>query len=417
MNRRAVIIGGSVGGLFAAQMLHRIGWRVDIYERAREDLMSRGAGIGAHEALYRLMARAGVHLDATTSAATESYVCLFHDGGARHEIHKRRYMSAWARVYRPLRDTLPPGCYHAGKQLDRIEPAQSGATALFTDGSCTSGDIVIGADGFRSTVRQQFEPDAVPLYAGYFAWRTLTPETGLPAWVRDAILDRYAFSVPRGETVISYPVPARDGDARRGHRDYNLVWYRPATPALLADMCTDAQGRQHELSIAPSLIRADVLAELRSAATALLHPALAEVIALTPQPFFQPIYDVTSSRVAHGRAVLLGDAAFVCRPHVGAGVTKAALDAAALADALLASPGDIDAALASYDLSCRRFGNLAVDKARELGIWLGQNAEPEPEVVMKQYDATIAAVHAAALRDAGGTDPKQFNSSPSPSRP
>ena len=46
--RRALIIGGSVGGLFAAHMLGRIGWEVDVFERAREDLAGRGAGIGTH---------------------------------------------------------------------------------------------------------------------------------------------------------------------------------------------------------------------------------------------------------------------------------------------------------------------------------------------------------------------------------
>ena len=58
--RRALIIGGSVGGLFAAHMLGRIGWEVDVFERAREDLAGRGAGIGTHPALHEVMRRLGL---------------------------------------------------------------------------------------------------------------------------------------------------------------------------------------------------------------------------------------------------------------------------------------------------------------------------------------------------------------------
>ena len=404
--RRAVIIGGSVGGLFAAHMLRQIGWDVEIFERAREDLMGRGAGIGAHEALYRLMRRIDMHLDQSTSTATDSYVCLFHDGTARHEIPKRRYMSSWARVYRPLRDKLPAGCYHAGKQLERIENDATGATALFTDGTRARGDIVIGADGFRSTVRNQFAPQIKPVYAGYLAWRTLTPEQDLPASVRDVIFHRYAFSVPKGETVISYPVPSRSGDSLPGLRDYNIVWYRPVSAERLADMCTDATGRHHELSIAPSLIRPDVIASVRAEATELLHPALADVVARTEQPFFQAIYDVISEKLAFTRTVLLGDAAFVARPHIGVGVTKAALDAAGLADAIAATGDDIDAALTVYDRERQKFANFAVDRARELGTWLGSMKEPDPELVMNQYIKTIERVRDASIEDTRDAPPR-----------
>ncbi|WP_368735033.1 FAD-dependent monooxygenase, partial [Serratia marcescens] len=68
---------------------------------------------------------------------------------------------------------------------------------------------------------------------------------------------------------------------------------------------------------------------------------------------FQPIYDLESPRLAFGRVVLLGDAAFVARPHVGAGVTKAALDAACLADAIAAADGMLEPALARYDIERR----------------------------------------------------------------
>ena len=89
-----------------------------------------------------------------------------------------------------------------------------------------------------------------------------------------------------------------------------------------------------------------------------------------------------------GRVALLGDAAFVARPHVGAGVTKAALDAACLADATAAMP-TLDAALAYYDRERRRFGDWIVARSRDLGACIGLGAqaaqELTPEYVMGEY--------------------------------
>ncbi len=92
-------------------------------------------------------------------------------------------------------------------------------------------------------------------------------------------------------------------------------------------MLTDASGRIHPLGIPPPLVRPEVTAALREAARALLAPPLEEVVRLTPQPFLQPIFDVESERMAVGRVAIVGDAAFLARPHVAAGVTKAAEDA------------------------------------------------------------------------------------------
>jgi 2-polyprenyl-6-methoxyphenol hydroxylase-like FAD-dependent oxidoreductase len=164
---------------------------------------------------------------------------------------------------------------------------------------------------------------------------------------------------------VSYPVPARDGDLREGKRDYNIVWYRPTDTAALADLNTDASGRRHE-QIPPPLIRPDVIAAAKADAQALLARPIADVFVRAAQPIFQPIHDFASPQLVFGRIALLGDAAFVARPHVGAGVTKAALDGACLADALVAHD-DIDAALAVYNTVRQRAGAWAVARSREFG--------------------------------------------------
>ena len=92
--------------------------------------------------------------------------------------------------------------------------------------------------------------------------------------------------------------------------------------------------------------------------------------------------------MALGRVALLGDAAFVARPHVAAGITKAALDAAALAEELGASPGDISSALARYEAKRLSFGRALVDYSRKLGAAsLAPDAIRDPERVMREYGA------------------------------
>jgi len=232
--------------------------------------------------------------------------------------------------------------------------------------------LACGRTCARAVERAPVLPQAKTLYAGYIAWRALLAEADTAPADRDLLFERMAFCVPDGELEVSYPVPGRDGDLRAGHRDYNIVWYRPVDLATLADLNTDASGRRHE-QIPPPLIRRDVIADAKAAAHRLLAPSIADIFERTAQPIFQAIYDLTSPQLAFGRLALLGDAAFVARPHVGAGVTKAALDAACLADALAAN-ADIGAALAHYDRVRRSGGDWIVARGRAAGECIGVEA-------------------------------------------
>src|SRR6202041_3271756 len=116
-----------------------------------------------------------------------------------------------------------------------------------------------------------------------------------------------------------------------------------------------------------------VIAELRAAARALLPPQLEEVIRLTARPFLQPIYDVETPRMAVGRVALLGDAAFLARPHVAAGVTKAAEDAMALATALQ-SNGGVESALQRFAAARIGINRQVMQRGRDLGSYL----QPQP---------------------------------------
>ena len=340
-SRRAIVIGGSIGGLFAALMLRRQGWDAQVFERVPTPLDGRGAGIVTHPQLWRILEHLGLNPHRDFGVVVRERLTLARDGSVAGTHGCPQVMTSWDRVFSMLRAALPDECYMQGAELAGIDLNPDGVRACFTDGRQAQGALLVGADGVRSSVRRLLLGDVAPGYAGYVAWRGLLAEAAMPPKARAALFGRFGFCLPPGEQMLGYPVAGEGNDLRPGrHRRYNFVWYRPADDAAtLPDLLTDADGHTHALSIPPPLIRPAVTAAMRAAAARTLAPAFAQVVAATPQPFLQPIYDFESPRIAFGRAVLLGDAAFVVRPHVGAGVTKAAEDAACLAAALAQEPG------------------------------------------------------------------------------
>lgn len=395
--RRALIIGGSLGGLFAGLLLRKAGWDVTVFERSTSDLASRGVGLGTHPEKLEVMRRAGVDVDASIGVLITERICLGRDGGVIASLPFRKVMSSWGRLYSELRRLMPDSAYRVGMTLQDVENRADGVTAIFADGTRVRGDVLIGADGLRSTVRACCFDAGQPSYAGYIAWRGVIGEDEAPKFVHDTIFDRFAFYLPPREHVLSYPVPGREDDA--SHRAMNWMWYHPVHETdALPDMCTDATGRYHGASIPPPLIRPQVVAAFRQQARDLLPPPFVAAMEATAEPFFQPIFDLDSPSLVSGRVALLGDAAFVARPHVAAGVTKAALNAAWLADAL--SGADVDAGLAAYQALARPFGAAMVARARWIGAYLEDpprvGIDPEP---MKLMQAVGAPLHQIDVRE------------------
>jgi 2-polyprenyl-6-methoxyphenol hydroxylase-like FAD-dependent oxidoreductase len=365
--RRGIIIGGSLSGLFAALALRRRGWDVDVFERVEAELAGRGAGIVVQPQVRAVFAAIGLDPAAALGVTVQRRRTLDFEGAVIGEAQCPQTVTSWDQVYRLLRDAFPSTHYHRGHSLVRVETHDGSVSAHFADAPSVKADLLVGADGLRSAVREQFVPGFAPLYAGYIAWRALVPERAFPRTNREDLFDVMAFCLPPGEQALGYPIVGADNAVRSGRRRYNFVWYRPADEQdELPDLLTDASGLTHGGSIPPPLIRADVIAQMREAAMTRLAAPFREVVRLATHPFIQPIYDLESPRMAFGRVAIVGDAAFVARPHVAAGVVKAAEDALCLAEAL-EQIGDVEQALRQFEQTRRVIGQRIVERARHLG--------------------------------------------------
>jgi len=364
---RALIIGGSMAGLFTALLLHKRGWRVDVFERSTDELASRGAGIATHPEMMVALDKAGVG-SAGLGVELNGRVTFDQSGAVLGEHDMPQVTTSWDMLYLRLMSGMPAGAYHTGIRLDHVVQEGTTVTAVFADGREERGDLLIGADGVRSTVRGQMLPDASPRYAGYVAWRGMILATEASEATRAALTGRISFSLPPGEQFLCYPVAGEGGTLSPDQHRLNWVWYRQAgTDPEFEALFTDPDGNRHDVSMPPNRVHPQVVAAMRADAPANLPPQYCELIERTDRPFLQAIYDLESPEMVFGRVAILGDAAFVARPHTGFGVTKAAGDAVTLAESFDAADGNIDAGLKAWRDQRVPFGHTMVERGRLLG--------------------------------------------------
>ena len=389
---KAIIVGGSLGGLFAANLLVRNGWEVSVFERAPDELAGRGAGIVTHPELFEVLAAAGVHIDDSIGVKVKSRVTFRQDGSLISEHTLPQTLTAWSKMYHVLRHALPDHLYRSGTSVVSIADGSGCATVTLGDGTVLQAYLVVAADGFKSAIREQLLPAVKLEYAGYVAWRGLVDERALSPASHAALFEKFAFCLPPREQILGYPVAGQGNSIIPGERRYNFVWYRATSEDIdLPNLLTDANGKHWAGGIPPTLIRPDVLADMEDAAATLLAPQFAEVVTKATQPLFQAIYDLEVPQMAFGRIALLGDAAFVARPHCGMGVTKAAGDALALV-AALADGAEVRQALSEYSRVRTQVGSAIVQHARHLGAYMQAQLKDDTDRMMAERYRTPEAV-------------------------
>ncbi|EHJ95660.1 FAD-dependent monooxygenase [Agrobacterium tumefaciens] len=326
---RIRIVGGSLAGLFTAILLQNDGHDVVVYERSHSGLAGRGAGLVPQEDVFRVLRMIGADQAADVGVMARERIYLNSDGTVAQMLSTPQMQISWDFLYSEVLARLDKGRYQTGRSVERVIDAADGATLIFADGTTERADLVIGADGLGSVVRATLNEDWHNRFAGYVAWRGLLPETQLPSGT-SLLLNRFAFYVVSGVHILGYLVPGPNGETTPGQRRYNWVWYRPVSQTSLASTLTDRDGTIYPYSLPRGTMAASRVEALHTDAAAVLPTPFALAVQAEKTPSIQAIFDYAADRMVGQSVALVGDAAFVARPHTAMGVSKAAGDAISL---------------------------------------------------------------------------------------
>lgn len=329
---RVAIVGGGLGGMAAALALLRKGVEVAVYEKTPA-LTEIGAGLNLSPNALKALRYLGVE-DAAIDIgfqARDQVIRSFRSGRViarpkRSGNVVERYGAAFLTVHRAdLLDTLaspvPDSAIHLGAACTGVETHDTCAVAHFADGRSVEADIVIGADGIHSAVRDSLFGPIEPRFTGCICWRGLVPSEALadPRYAREMT----AWWGPHGH-VVHYPV-------RRGEL-VNFVAH------FDSDDWTD-ESWIHECD------RAELMDTY-----ARWNRDLLALFGASERYYKWALYDRDPlENWTRGRATLLGDSAHPMLPYLGQGACMAIEDACILAEAIAHTPDDLDAALSDYE--------------------------------------------------------------------
>ena len=366
--QRAAVIGGSIGGLTAALLLRDLGFAVDVYERAARPLDGRGGGIIVQPETLRWFRERSSHRPHTLSTSSQFLRYLGPANEILYEEANQWAFTSWSAIYGALLSDFDTGRYHLGHTVSALRHDAQTVQIQFNGGATAEADLVVCADGISATSRRLLLPHVDRRYANYVGWRGMVLETEVSTTTFELLSDALTYSTGDRSHMIIYPIPGPNLALRPGQRWLNYVWYRNVSEgADLDELLTDRSGARSDVSVSPGQVQDRFIAELKRAAPDVLAPAAAEVVLTTAHPYIQPIFDIKIPRMTFGRIALIGDAAFVARPHAAAGTAKAAEDAWTLAAALEVNHPDIPDALRKWQIPQLELGSSLVDRAAQMG--------------------------------------------------
>ncbi len=339
------IIGGALTGLtFALACAYR-GVRSRVLEQARTP--PRGGGtLGINrELLMHVVGREACH-------AVQS--------GPFPALTGRRQAVAWRSLHNWLRRVAlryPEILLEDGVAVTQITQVEDGAVAIASDGRRFESRVIVGADGYRSLVRREIDPENTrALYAGYLLWRGLVDEAELPSSSLPQEHEETVLVNNSGYRLVAYTVAGLDGSSVVGQRQLSFTWYDPGHGRLLKTLnCINgAGGVEHSLTAAnvPTSV-GDRLSEQAR----LIWPEPWRTVIIHAierrQVFATPVAEYFPHRLCQGSLAIIGDAAHTVSPVTGQGFIAGVKDAETLAGCLAGAVDSSDqwwyAALALYE--------------------------------------------------------------------
>ena len=368
MKPSATIIGGSMAGLFAATSLSKKGWDISVHEKVPVPLSGRGAGIATYDELADLVFKATNNNNVLGTTA-KSRVSLDINGNIINSYDYPQVYTSWQYLFSILREQISNDHYFMGDDCIKIEQNEDKAIAFFENGKKKETDLIIVANGIKSELRTYVDNKAYPQYAGYVGWRGVVNEEEISKISLETLSNYFIVVLPYNQQIASYPIAGEGKNPFKiGERRINWIWYKPVPQKKLKEILLGKSGQQFEDGIPPNEIREEIVNDLFKEAEEKLPPQLFELVKITKQPLIQPIFDLQSMKMKNGRVVTIGDAAFTARPHVGMGVTKAAMDAFTLSEYLEDSSNLDD--LDKWEHSRLKESQFIVNRSRKLGQYL-----------------------------------------------
>jgi salicylate hydroxylase len=347
---KVAIVGAGIGGLTAALAMHRRGIEVEVFEQSAQ-IAEIGAGVSLSPNAIKAFRALG--LDGEIAAiGFESDHQVVRDGHTgdvlskvfRKGVYQKEFGAPYLSVHRAdlvevLRRQLPGTAIRLGARCTGVETGSTGARAQFAGGAQADADLVVGADGIRSVVRQSLFGQDTPRFTGSICWRGLVPLDAFPPGLISTDLTLYMG--PRSH-VIHFMV-------RRG----TLVNF--VAHVETASWTQESWTQECE--------RSEVMETFAG-----WHEPLLRLLGSSDRYYKWALYDRDPlERWSKGRVTLLGDAAHAMLPHIGQGACMAIEDGYVLADVVAAQPERLDDALAHYERLRQPRTRRAVLEARARG--------------------------------------------------
>ncbi|MUL45231.1 NAD(P)-binding protein [Mycobacterium sp. CBMA293] len=365
---RAIVVGGSIGGLTTALLLRKLGFDIDVFERTPTNLEHRGGGIVLQPIMMKWFDGHSAREIEELSTKSSRLRYLGRDNEVLHDEPAQWRYTSWDTVYRALLSDFGADHYHLGEFFAGFSQDAEQVELRFASGRRESADLVVFSDGISSTARRRLFPDLARQYSGYVGWRGTVREDLVTEETRALLGDALTYSIGPHTQAVMYTIPGMDGELEEGKRLLNYVWYRNvADGPELQELTTDVRGFEAPVSMHPGAVQQRFIDEMKAAAVNDLAPAVAEVIVGTEQPYLQVVFDTRIPAMADGRVAIVGDAAFAARPHAAAGSAKAAADAWALYEHLGSHDGGIAEALKLWEPGQLALGNQLVDRVSAMG--------------------------------------------------